>query len=434
VCSTIGPEHERGQSSTRQTFTVTRTPAAIRRRRAPGLLALLAAAQRKCRTLALASLDERQIHWAVTTGLGPLVVWTTAEDPEASASSQWTLLRAADIAARVLVAEQFDAVTELIDACTGAIPPLTLLKGISVSEGYYPSPHLRPMRDIDVLVPKSAVQPVEVMLRRLGYREQVGVRVEDFQHLHHGVPMVHRRTGVCIEVHHQLFPPSPRIRGCDPFSPEHIAAKLVPSTFIGRSVYRLDPQLELPYIASHWAQSSKVIHGVGGMFAMLDTIYLLKRNPELHWDNVLRYVHGSPASTHLYLLLSYLARNELVDVPPELIDELARMQQSLGRLARDTLYTILDRYVVDGQQYGRYVTRRSNVRIAWDALLAPGSPSRNLAILPLHLVWCRLWRLSTLYAALRSWIVHAASVCYRLGRRVLQRAVIARPPTLRAKQ
>ena len=56
----------------------------------------------------------------------------------------------------MISAEMTDAMKEIIDACEGYVPPLTLLKGISICDQYYPKPHLRLMRDIDFLVEDNA--------------------------------------------------------------------------------------------------------------------------------------------------------------------------------------------------------------------------------------------------------------------------------------
>ena len=46
----------------------------------------------------------------------------------------------------MIAAEHIDAMQEIIDASRAYVPYLTLLKGISIAEQYYPEPHLRPMR------------------------------------------------------------------------------------------------------------------------------------------------------------------------------------------------------------------------------------------------------------------------------------------------
>jgi hypothetical protein len=192
----------------------------------------------------------------------------------------------------VLAAVQIEATAEIVDAC-GARVVVTLLKGISLSDRDYPAPYLRPMRDIDLLVPEGAVCEVQQTLLGLGYREHPEERVESYGH--HAVPLVHPRTGIWVEVHHRLFPPELGLPGVDPFRPDRVNARIRPSTFTGRLVNRLTDDLQVVYTASHWALSPSRIYNGGGVVAMLDLIHLLKRRGFL-WDDVMALVEVlSPA-------------------------------------------------------------------------------------------------------------------------------------------
>jgi hypothetical protein len=62
----------------------------------PSLLAILRAAHHGRSDLTLSSFTDIQIRWAVTSGLGPLLVRSVARDPAAPASPHWPLLRGAD--------------------------------------------------------------------------------------------------------------------------------------------------------------------------------------------------------------------------------------------------------------------------------------------------------------------------------------------------
>src|SRR5919109_2160968 len=116
------------------------------RRRTPSLLALLQAAAQGRRDLPLTAFTDAQISWAVDTGLGPLLMYTTAAASQGTNSPHRPLLQGAELTARLLTAETLDAMEEMLDVCAGHVPPLTLLKGISIGTQYYPAPHLRPMR------------------------------------------------------------------------------------------------------------------------------------------------------------------------------------------------------------------------------------------------------------------------------------------------
>src|SRR5262245_46656327 len=124
---------------------------------------LLPAAWQDRTELSLVDFHEEQSRWAIESGLGPLLKRSTAADPAARRSPLWALVEGADLAARVNAEEQLSALAEIIVACEGRTPTLTILKGMSICTHHYPEPQLRPMRDIDILVDESAVPVVEAL-------------------------------------------------------------------------------------------------------------------------------------------------------------------------------------------------------------------------------------------------------------------------------
>ena len=339
----------------------------------------LRAAYESRRDLPLAAFDEGQIRWAVETGLGPLLFQTTKGHLQSSASPLWPLLQGADLTARILTGDQLDAMSEIIDACEGRVHPLTLLKGISICDQHYPEPHLRPMRDIDFLVEDADLEAVETILLKLGYRQQSECLAEFYETIHHSMPFFHPQRGVWVEVHRGLFPPKSKLGADKVFSRENLKNQLRPSEFQGRKVARLSNELQIVYIASHWAYSFSV---VGGMVAMMDIIYLLKNTKAtLDWDQILDWLHGSVAPTHLYLMFTYLDQYQLIDISPDILHRLFLRQRAFGNMNLKIVHTLIDRYLVDGRAFVQVLSLR-NLDILWKVLLLPGPPLRNLIVAP----------------------------------------------------
>jgi hypothetical protein len=347
------------------------------------LLTLLRAASQGREDVPLATFDAAAIRWALETGLGPLLFHTTQGDPQATTSPLWPLVHGADLTAQVLTGAQVEAMEDILDACAGRVPPLTLLKGISMGEQYYPQPHLRPMRDLDVLVDGAAVPCVATLLRQLGYCQRSRNSPAFFNTLHHSMPFWHPHRRVWVEIHRGLFPPDSRVHAAQVFRPAHLVTQRQPSTFRGRPVYRLSAELQLVYLAAHWGYDPPL---VGGMIAMVDLLYLLQRtSPGLHWETISAGVHGTVAATHLYLLLSYLHSYHLLGVAPAILQRLMDAQATVSPMQLRMLHTLIDRYLVDGHARGPVFRLRALrrlgpalFRIPWNALLLPGSLSRNL--------------------------------------------------------
>ena len=345
----------------------------------PQLISLLEAISSSREDLALDDFDDVTVAWAIQSGLGPLLYRAVRRNVQSLASPSWGSLRAADLTARIVIGEHFQALREIADACRSSLPPLTLLKGISISEQCYPEAHLRLMRDIDLLVAKESLSAVTSALQQLGYRQlsNSGLRYDKHHHLE---PFFHQEKHVWVEVHHALFSAERRASSASIFSAENLAAQLRPSRFQGADVRRLSLELQLVYLASHWAQDFTPI---GGVVALTDTIYLLKHaGAAFSWEWILKAVSRSIPATYLYLLLSYLSHYGLVNIAPGIMRELSLSQRSFGRLSLKTTHRMIDDYLVKAPGFG--LSERS-VGIIWKTLMLPAPTFPKLVLIPINL-------------------------------------------------
>jgi hypothetical protein len=355
----------------------------------PQLISLLEALSSNREDLALDHFDAATVAWAIKTGLGPLLYRAVRQNARSLANSHWSSLTAADLTARIVIGEHFQAVREIADACRSSLPPLTLLKGISISEQCYPEPHLRLMRDVDLLVAKEALSTVMSALHQLGYR-QLSSNAAPYDKHHHLEPFFHQEKQVWVEVHHGLFSAGRRASRAHIFSREDLTAQLRPSRFQGTEVYRLSLEMQLVYLATHWAQD---FTRIGGLVALADTIYLLKHaGPGFSWEWILRAVNCSIPATYLYLLLSYLIRYDLVKIAPGVMRELSLSQRSFGRLSLRMIHRMIDDYFVKATGFGPLLSERS-AGIIWKTLMLPGPTLPKLALIPVNLSlpqYCRI--------------------------------------------
>jgi Uncharacterised nucleotidyltransferase len=358
--------------------------------RAP-LIRVLQAAARRRTDLPLAPLEAAGVRWLIETGLGPLLWYTTHAAPETVASPLWPLVQGTHLAARLLTAEQCAAMEELLEACHDRVPPLTLLKGISIGEQYYPAPHLRLMRDLDVLVDDAALPAVEAILATLGYRQPSQEPPTFYATHHHSMPFVHPARGLWVEVHRGLFPPASVLGADRLFGQEVLQRQRQPSAFRGHEVLRLSPELQLIYMAAHWALA---FQRIGGLIALLDAIYLLQRTAGvLDWGRLLTWLQGSAAADPLYLLLTYLDAAHLVDLAPEVLRDLGAQQHALSPTALAIGHWLVDRYFMAGHPMGRMLSDY-RLDVLWQTLLlAPGAPGGKLLRVPWH--WLVASRLGT---------------------------------------
>jgi hypothetical protein len=152
----------------------------------------------------LEEVDDRQLHWVSDGGLAPLLYRAARPGIEQVSAARREMLLSADLSAIAWHGNLIDATREILTACEAQGIRLTLLKGISISDQYYPDPHLRAMGDVDVLVPPLASATVESMILKLGYTRAPLSQYR--KGAHHGAPLFHPGRGVSVEVHHALFP------------------------------------------------------------------------------------------------------------------------------------------------------------------------------------------------------------------------------------
>ena len=185
---------------------------------------------------------------------------------DAGARREAAFRRAQELVALPLVAEH--ALRPLDEA---GLTPL-VHKGAALVERY-PGPGLRPMDDVDLLVPADQAQAAVAVLEAAGWRR--GVHSVDLPDPGYDVPMVHREAvGLPIELHRELQRRGQRTSGVDAAL---LWAGRRASSVAGRRAWGVAPELELLVLATHaakpfhvfsrliWAVDIAVVAGAGGL-------------------------------------------------------------------------------------------------------------------------------------------------------------------------
>jgi hypothetical protein len=247
--------------------------------------------------------------------MGPLLHAAAGQLPGWVPGPLLVRLEAADRWARIRQADMFEALLAILDRCADRAPPPTLLKGISICDEVYPRPHQRFLGDLDLLVDELDAPAVATALVELGYRPPDTPAELDYSEHHHLPPLRHPRTGVCVELHTRLFPPVLGLDEQPPFSPSSVRSERCVSSFEGRRVFRLSPELQIPYLASHWALD---FVPAAGARSLLDVALLLRATPgRLDWERILGWLADRRIAAHLHVLLACLHDWKLADLPAD---------------------------------------------------------------------------------------------------------------------
>jgi len=306
---------------------------------------------------------DRHVQWVIDGGLGPLLRHV-AESAGAALPARWQVpLLGADLTARVRHGNFVVAAGDVVDVCRAHGVTPVLLKGIATGGQWYPQAHFRPMGDVDVLVPADAHADVEAALVARGFVASGSPA------LHHGAPLWHPDAGVRVEIHRDLFGADSILSAGTTFARERVLSETVASTFDGRPVLLLAPELQIVYTASS-LMADLIRHDVDPTFlpTLADAVLLLRaRARDLDWERVGATLDNRLARTSADLLLGYLAAHGLADVAAATLARIGPGPGRAGLLERAAFRLLMDRYFLGARRWdlplrppvpGRYTVRR----------------------------------------------------------------------------
>ena len=298
-----------------------------------------------------------------------------------------------------------DATVEILDDCSRAGVPVTLLKGISVADELYPAPHLRPMGDIDLLVPEDRREAVESGMLRRGYVRKIGYEADEGEP--HRAPLYHPGRDVWVEIHTALFPRGDRLLRDTLFSAPQIVRQSLPSTFQGRAVFRLGRALQLAYVSSYWIRDLRE-HPFHSSFVtpMIDAIGLVRAGvPDFDAPQLPDWLDNELAIASVYLMLTCISGYGVERAVSPLRTLLRSRQQIIGGPEERIAASMIATGLVRGTPFlGRFGARHPMIgRSIFYSLLEPGMHAGKVVALPLRVLF-------------PPWIPDRYSLRYQFGR------------------
>jgi hypothetical protein len=134
-------------------------------------------------------------------GLAPLAHFCL-QRPDAPPDATMQQLDALMLRHRLWHRERTIVLKEILEAFQRASIDTIVLKGAALAWTIYPSPALRPMSDVDLLVPPAAAPTAQLLLRRLRFEADVGGR--RFGRNAHHLPIASRSQNgltISVEIH-----------------------------------------------------------------------------------------------------------------------------------------------------------------------------------------------------------------------------------------
>jgi len=246
---------------------------------------------------------------------------------------------------------------QVVSACNEAGIPNMLLKGIPMSLHYYNDMGVRPMGDIDVLVPWQKVEQAILVLKKFGNQpDPVEYKYRQLIHAMHCFD----EGGVDVDLHWQAFFFQYYTEECVLEKPQFrqpLALSADNHSFILSDSYQL---------------FHTIIHGtIGGIPTIRwipDAYTILKRSNSIDFEAIFSYAKEKNVDFALYVGLKVLSENFYVDFPLPKFFDTNLMQKLyfklvLQRPKNSVLFGInhITKYTIAYYVFKKYKTQQSSV-------------------------------------------------------------------------
>jgi|GEM_PF-2352945 len=328
------------------------------------------------------SISELHIDAVVRSGLGPIFFHLLAGSGNLSEIDKQMKLKASDITARILTAEQFQNVARVIELLLSRDVDIIVLKGTSFALKYYPEPHLRTMGDIDLLLSPDKISSAEEALVNDGFEKSRTLAGVNYDEHIHSAPLFHPDRKIWIELHRRILPAHFPASQENPLNLKQLEKHLEDAQVGPQVVRRFRPEFELFYLASSWCFD--LTNGVnpGLRRGLVDCALLLKSAAKrFDWDSILRWSKNTLAGASLYILLSYLVRCSVYNDGEKICNALRCQQNFVNSKSLELIHRRLEKHLVGFEEFGPLFT--SNVTTSlMDALIRKNAAWKNLLAIP----------------------------------------------------
>lgn len=275
-------------------------------------------------------------RWRLETGgipdpaalrLLPLVEWNLRRETPGALEALGFVEKAAITGLSIA-----EAAAPVLRALREADASALVLKGLAVAHAFYPHPGLRPMSDVDLLVPLSRFAQARAALEAVGWTIAEPEPEARLRHLHGAA---YRKPGAPeIDLHIRALTES-----ASPEADAGFFSRAVALDIAGTPAMTLAPGDHLLVVCVHglrWS-AAPAVHWVA------DAVMILCRAGTIDWETLTREARARRLEAPLCRALRLLAEEFSAPVPPAVLERLAsadspgRRRELTARMTRPTL-------------------------------------------------------------------------------------------------
>jgi hypothetical protein len=287
---------------------------------------------------AIAALVNSPLDWKLVAALAERerllsIVWYRVREVATTLPPDFT----AALRRRSAVIEfQMAATAELLDRVVARLAsagiPSLLLKGAALAHSIYPSFALRPMNDLDILVPAELAPSAWALMRDDGWGLEQADGAEFHADFHHLKPLVDPAgAGIVLEIHRTMMPHP------GPFKLEDASiwaeSRDIPT---GSATARIPSELhQLLHLCVHFAWSHSLDHGLGRTVRDVATLTAMHK---IDWDAFTSLAIGARSATCAYWTLAMSRTLASAPVPDDVLSALRPHQPRTVTRALERAY------------------------------------------------------------------------------------------------
>ncbi|MDH7485529.1 MAG: nucleotidyltransferase family protein [Anaerolineae bacterium] len=200
----------------------------------------------------------------------------------------------------------------LLSALEEAGIPVVLLKGAILAKGLYPNPALRPMGDLDILVPREEMARLGALLEAIGYAWDGHCGPDK----HRGYERQLGDVTIRMEAHWHLISEGYGLQRCHDLDIGAFWGRAVRVMVEGRPALALSPEDTLLHLCLHQAS-----HALGYILGYLD-IHLFVHRVTIDRDLFVQRVVAARLKTAAWFALSFACMLLGTAVPQAVLDAL----------------------------------------------------------------------------------------------------------------
>jgi hypothetical protein len=193
--------------------------------------------------------------------------------------------------------------------------PILLLKGAAYVAAGLPAAKGRSVSDVDIMVPRAALDPVETGLEDAGWQRMKSDSYDQRYYrtwMHELPPLCHGERGTVVDVHHGILPPTARLKP----DPDRLWAEA--KRLDGSKLHVLAPSDMVLHSAAHLFHDGDLHRSLRDLVDIGDLLGAFATQPQF-WSDLVARGRALDLGRPLFYALRYARRLLATAVPDEVM-------------------------------------------------------------------------------------------------------------------